>query len=203
MVVLGLTGSTASGKSTVSKILTEHGFHVIYADLLGHESYKPNTPTYSQLIEVFGLHIVAKDKTIDRDKLGTLVFNDAEKMKSLTDIVWPAIQTLALERIQSYRLNHTRTPIVFEAAILLEAGWQDLVDEIWVIVSPYEQIISRALARDQTTRSAIEARLNSQLSDAERISKADVCIHNNQDLVQLELAVAEEVSRLYRRLTIT
>lgn len=201
MIVIGLTGSIASGKSTVSKILNEHGFHVIFADLLGHESYKLNTQTYTQLVEVFGPSIIAEDKTINRDKLGTLVFNDAEMMKSLTDIVWPAIQTLAFERIQSYRRDHPRTPIVFEAAILLEAGWQHLVDEIWLIVSPREQVISRALARDQITRSMIEARLYSQLSDAERISQADVCIHNNQDLTQLELTVEEEVSRLYRRLT--
>lgn len=203
MIVIGLTGRTASGKSTVSKILNEHGFHVIFADLLGHESYKRNTQTYSQLVEVFGPNIIAEDKTIDRNKLGPLVFYDAEKMKSLTDIVWPAIKTLAFERIQSYRRNHPRTPIVFEAAILLEAGWQNLVDEIWLIVSPPEQIISRALARDQTTQSAIAARLNSQLTDDERISQADVCIHNNRGLAQLELAVEEEVSRLYGRLTIS
>ena len=199
MVVIGLSGGTATGKSTVSTILAERGFHVIYADLLGHESYEPHTSTYTQLVNTFGQSIVSNEGKIERKKLGDIVFNDVLQMKSLTNIVWPAIRKLAAERIQSYRHNHPTIPIVFEAAILLEAGWQDFVDEVWVVVAPRDQIMARAVKRDRTTPDKVLTRIRSQLGDEARISQANVCINNNGSLAHLKSAVNQEISTLYER----
>ncbi|MDZ7728390.1 MAG: dephospho-CoA kinase [Dehalococcoidia bacterium] len=103
MIVIGLTGGIASGKSTVTQFFREHDVPVIDADLLGHKTYEPGTPTFKQVVEAFGDDLVAEDGTIDRKVLGGKVFGKPEELKRLTDIVWPGIRALASEEIEGYR----------------------------------------------------------------------------------------------------
>ncbi|HEY8490008.1 MAG TPA: dephospho-CoA kinase, partial [Dehalococcoidia bacterium] len=130
MITIGLTGGIASGKSTISRMLADRGAVIIDADRLGHEAYRPGTPAYRRVVEAFGPEIVGPNGEIDRAKLGARVFGNPEQMKRLTDIVWPAIRELARERIEAERRRGTRV-VVLEAAVLVEAGWFDLVDEVW------------------------------------------------------------------------
>ncbi len=177
--VICLTGGIASGKSTAARFFNDHGAHVIDADLLGHRSYEPGSPAHAQVAAAFGADVVAPDGRIDRKVLGGKVFGKPEELKKLTDIVWPAIRAMAAEEIARVRAAGTHQLIVLEAAILFEAGWQDLGDEVWVCIVDREVAIARAMARDASDRAGIERRLDAQLSNAERIARADVVVDNN------------------------
>lgn len=177
--VICLTGGIASGKSTAARFLREHGAHVIDADQLGHRSYEPGSPAHAQVVAAFGDDVLAPDGQIDRKALGAKVFGKPDELKKLTDIVWPAIRALASEEIARVRAAGSAGVIVLEAAVLFEAGWQDLGDEVWVNIVEREVAIARATQRDGVAREAIERRLDAQLSNAERIARADVVLDNN------------------------
>ena len=177
--VICLTGGLASGKSTAARFLKEQGAHVIDADQLGHRAYEPGTQVHAQIVTTFGRDVLAADGRIDRKMLGGKVFGQPEELKKLTDIVWPAIRTLAREDIARVRTAGTARVIVLEAAVLLEAGWQDLGDEVWVVVVDRAVAITRAMSRDNAQRATVESRLDAQLSNQERIARAHVVIDNN------------------------
>lgn len=177
--VICLTGGIASGKSTAARFLGELGAHVVDADRLGHLTYEPGSPAYAKVVAAFGPEIVGSDGRIDRKALGAKVFGRPEQLQRLTDIVWPAIRDLAQAEIERVKAEGRVRIVVLEAAVLFEAGWDDLGDEIWVNVIDREHAIARATARDNVARDAIERRLDAQLSNAERIARADVVIDNN------------------------
>ncbi len=181
MRVIGLTGGIASGKSTAAKLLGELGAQVIDADVLGHEAYNPGTSAFQAVVQAFGEDIVAEDGSINRRALGGKVFGNDVALKRLTDIVWPEIRRLAELEIHKIRGENPTAVIVLEAAVLFEAGWEDIADEIWVVVVEPEIAIERAMQRDGADRSAIEARINSQLSNEERTAKAHLIIDNSED----------------------
>ncbi len=186
MKVICLTGGLASGKSTAAQFLADQGAHVIDADKLGHRAYDPGTQAYRDVIKTFGDDLVAEDQSINRRVLGGKVFGKPEELKKLTDIVWPEIRRLAEAEIADLRRNEDNGTVVLEAAVLFEAEWDDIGDEAWVVVVDAETAIERCIARDGLDREAIENRLNSQLSNDERIAKADLAIENNsteQDLL--------------------
>ncbi|CAM9207049.1 unnamed protein product [Ascophyllum nodosum] len=177
--VLGLVGGIASGKSTVSKVLTEScGVTVIDADKLGHESYLPGTRCFDRLVEEFGPKIVAGDGTIDRRALGAAVFGKPANMEKLQGIVWPEIRLLAEERIKGLGEQGAEFAAL-EAAVLLEAGWDDMCDELWVVeVSPAVASM-RLMKRNSLSEEQAEARISSQpMTNEERAARASVTISN-------------------------
>lgn len=177
--VICLTGGLASGKSTAARFLASQGAHVIDADVLGHRTYDPGSPAHAKVIATFGEDVRAADGTIDRRALGGKVFGKPEELKKLTDIVWPAIRALAEAEIARVQAAGTAKVIVLEAAVLFEAGWEDIGDEVWVNVVDREVAIARAIARDNLPREAVENRLNAQLSNEQRRAKATVVIEND------------------------
>lgn len=199
MHVIGLTGGIASGKSTVAGFFRDREVPVIDADLLGHRTYEPGTDTHGAVIEAFGQDVVAQDGTIDRRALGGKVFGRPDELKRLTDVVWPGIRKLASEELSNLEVAGTRIAVL-EAAVLLEAGWEDLVDEIWVVVVEEPTAIQRLAARNGLDEAAARARINSQLSNAERTAKAHVIIHNDGTLADLEASERREWDALQDRL---
>lgn len=195
-LIIGLTGGIASGKSTVIEYALKQGAHVIDADKLGHRVYEPGTIGFEAVVTEFGTDIIAPDGTIDRKKLGSKVFADGGSLSRLTDIVWPQIKNLAKTEIAKAQEQHPDRLVVLEAAVLIEAGWQDLVNEIWVVVVDQETAISRAVQRDGVTREAIEARMSAQLSNEERAKNADVLLENNRDQAHLKAQLNRQFSRL-------
>lgn len=181
MKVICLTGGLASGKSTAVQYLAEKGAHVIDADVLGHRAYDPGTIAFDEVINTFGEDVRGDDGQIDRKALGGKVFGKPEALKQLTDIVWPAIRRMAEAEIVSIKESDPEKVIVLEAAVLFEAGWEDIGDEIWVISVARETAIERSMARDGATREAVENRLNAQLSNEERTARANVVMTNNGD----------------------
>lgn len=180
--VICLTGGLASGKSSAARFLKEQGAHVIDADILGHRTYEAGSPAYAKVVAAFGRDVLAADGRIDRKVLGGKVFGKPAELKKLTDIVWPAIRALAEEEIASVRVAGTARIVVLEAAVLFEADWQDMGDEVWVNVVDRSVAIARAMQRDNIPQSTVESRLDAQLSNAERIARADVVINNNGTL---------------------
>jgi phosphopantetheine adenylyltransferase/dephospho-CoA kinase len=177
--VICLTDGMASGKSTAARFLREQGAHVIEADVLGHCTYAPGSPAHAQVVQTFGGDVRAADRSIDRKTLGGKVFGQPAKLKKLTAIVWPAIRQLAHAQIAAARAAGTPRVVVLEAAVLFEAGWQDLGDEIWVVIVEREVAIARAMQRDSVRQAIADSRLDAQLSNAQRVSRADVVIDNN------------------------
>lgn len=175
----------ASGKSTVARHLAAKGAHVIDADRLGHRAYAPGAPGHRQVIEAFGKAVQGKDGAIDRRALGAKVFASPEAMQRLTAIVWPAIRDLAQAEVKAQQAKDPQALIVLEAAVLLEAGWNRPGQPVWVVVAEPAIAIARAMARDGITREAAEQRLAAQLSNAQRIAKADLVLENNGSLAEL------------------
>ncbi|KAK3103806.1 hypothetical protein FSP39_022030 [Pinctada imbricata] len=173
--VIGLTGGIASGKSALCKRLEGLGAVSVDCDKLGHVAYNKGTKAYDEVIAAFGEDIVAEDGEINRKKLGPIVFGDPDRLKLLNSIVWPAISDMAKEKLRKYS-EEKREVVVLEAALLLEAGWDNLVHEIWTSIVPREEAITRVMDRNKLPREEVEKRLNSQMSNEERVERANVVL---------------------------
>ena len=195
MKVICLTGGLASGKSTAVKHLATKGAVVIDADILGHQAYNPGTAAFDEVITSFGEEVRGGDGQIDRKALGGKVFGKPEALRKLTDIVWPEIRRLAELELAAIAASNSEAIVVLEAAVLFEAGWEDIGEEIWVLTVDRETAIERSMARDKAPRDAVERRLDSQLSNEVRTSRADVVITNDDSvarmLAQIDSAYAE------------
>ena len=189
MITIGLTGGIGSGKSAAAAILGELGATRIDADTVGHEVYEPGKPCWDDVVRAFGRDIVAADGTIDRKQLGARVFSDPLALKKLNALVHPRIADEINERIRYMRSRGLESPIVVEAAVLIEAGWQWLVDEIWVLKTAHERAVERVMASRRLSRGEVERRIASQISDAERTADATCVIQNDGTLAELRAAI--------------
>lgn len=180
-MIIGLTGGIASGKSTAAKYLGEKGASVIDADKLGHRAYEPDTDAFDKVVSSFGQEVVGADGQIDRKVLGSKVFGNPEALDRLTGIIWPEIGRLVLTQFEVARGEQPDAPIVLEAAVMLEAGWEPMVDEVWVVIVDPDTAVERAISRDGVEEEAIRKRIASQLTNEERRAKADIVIDNSSD----------------------
>jgi dephospho-CoA kinase len=169
---------------------------VIDADKVGHEIYLPGKEAWRQVTAAFGQDILAPDQTIDRKKLGALVFGSDEARKKLNSIVHPLMFQDIKQRIAEKRAEGFAKPIVVEAAILIEANWLPLADEVWVVVTNKNAVIDRVATQRGMAAKDTEARIASQLSDAERLKYAQVVITNDGSREDLEKNVQEAWARL-------
>lgn len=194
--VIGLTGGIGSGKSTVSQCLAELGAIIIDADKVGHEAFKPDTAAWHDVVATFGRQILAPSGEVDRKKLGEIVFNQPESLARLNQIMHPRMHDMIQAQIAEYRQQKVDV-VVLEAAILIEANWTSLVDEVWITVTPKAMVLERlkkqrGLAEEQTL-----ARIRSQMTAAERIKHADVVINNDGDLETMKAKVDELWQKLH------
>lgn len=189
MITIGITGGIGSGKSTASQILGELGAEVIDADIVTHKIYLPDTPAWREIVAAFGEGILAPDRTIDRTKLGPLVFSNPDALRQLNAITHGKIFSYIQGQIDYMRQKQTTPVVVVEAAILLEAGWRALVDQLWVVVTEVEVAIARLKAYKNFTEDQARARVAAQLSNEARMAQADQVIWNNTDLSALRQAV--------------
>ena len=191
MLTIGLTGGIGSGKSTVSKLLAELGAPIIDADQVGHAIYTPDGPAYPDMIAAFGEGILGPDRTIDRKKLGPIVFGDPAALKRLNSIVHPKMFARMREMVGAMRTGGERKPIVIEAAILIEAKWQPLFNEIWLVIASRERVIER-VERDRGLKpEQTEARIKAQLSDDDRRKYATTVVTNNGTIDELRAKVGD------------
>ncbi|HSR58857.1 MAG TPA: dephospho-CoA kinase [Candidatus Binataceae bacterium] len=191
MLTIGLTGGIGSGKTTVIRLLAALGAPTIDADKVAHATYAPGGPAYDGVVAAFGKEILAADGTIDRGKLGPIVFADRSALGRLTAIVWPKTLERMREMISEMRAKGERNPIVVEAAILIEANWQPLFDEIWLVTASKERVIER-VERDRGLKpEQTEARIRAQFPESERRKHATLIIENDGTIEQLQQKVAQ------------
>lgn len=182
MKVIGLTGGIASGKSAISRYLRELGAAVIDADLVARELVEPHTKGWQDIVEHFGPDFLRDDQTLDRKKLGSLVFASSPAREALNGIIHPLISKAVQEKVNGYRELGDYPLVVFDAPLLIEAGMTDLVDEVWLVAVPPEVQIKRIMERDHLTREAASLRLQSQLPLDEKTKYAHRVIDNNRPL---------------------
>ena len=198
MFVIGLTGGIGTGKTHVSNLLEHLGAAIVNADLLGHEVYAPQSEGWHAVVDAFGERIVADSGEIDRRALGGIVFSDESELLKLNAIMHPRIYALAEQRLNALS-QEGETTAVLEAALLIEAKWTPLVNEVWVTVSPEADVIARLQQRNNLDETAARSRINSQMPQAERVAHANVVIENNGTLEDL----SSEVQNLWNKRVLT
>jgi dephospho-CoA kinase len=188
MIVIGLTGGIGTGKSEVARILQGLGAVLISADQVGHEAYQPHSEIWQEVVKAFGEEILQANGEIDRKKLGSIVFSHPQHLARLNQIMHPRMAAIVARRIERLR-EEGALVVVVEAALLFEAGWDSLVNEVWTVDSTVEVVISRLQARNGLSEEEIRKRINSQMPAKERLARSDVVINNSGDVANLERAV--------------
>lgn len=181
MYIIGLTGGIGSGKSTVAKVLEAQGAAVLSADIIGHEVYSPGRPAWQEIVNEFGDEVVAEDGTIDRKKLGAVVFSDPKHLAALNSIVHPRMKGMMRERLAALAQGGAEITVL-EAALLFEAKWDDLADEVWVTAVAPEIASRRTSERSGLSEDQVLERIRSQMSNEERTQNANVVIDTDGDL---------------------
>ena len=168
MLLVGLTGGLASGKSSVAKIFKELGCHIIHADDLGHEALLPAGEAYAPAVAEFGPGILNEDQTINRKALAAIVFNDPQQLAKLNAIVHPVVGRLQQSCIAEIAARDANAIVVVEAAIHIETGNWKRYQKLILAVCTEEQQIVRAMARDNATREEVLARMARQMPLADK-----------------------------------
>ena len=188
MLVIGLTGGIGTGKSEVTRLLGSLGAVVINADQVGHEAYKPDSESWKEVVKAFGEAILRSNREIDRQKLGIIVFGDPDQLAKLNRIMHPRMARIVSEQLESLRVQGAKV-VVVEAALLFEAGWDSLVDEVWATDSPVDAVIERLQARNGMSAEEVLKRIDSQMDNSERLSRAHVIVDNGGNVADLESTV--------------
>jgi dephospho-CoA kinase len=172
MLRVGLTGGIASGKSTVATRMRERGLAVLNADLLAHQLMQPGRPAYDDVVREFGREVLAPDATLDRKKLGAIVFRDAERLERLNAIVHPRVIEAREEQLKHMEADDPRGIAIIEAALLVENGYYKKLDRLVVCSCRPEQQMERLRARGLAEDEARQ-RIESQMGLAEKLRVAD------------------------------
>jgi dephospho-CoA kinase len=199
MYVIGLTGGIGSGKSTVAQMLESMGAALLSADTAGHEVYAPGRPAWQEIVDAFGRDVVAADGTIDRKKLGPIVFGDPEQLRRLNTITHPRMKDLMREKLEGERARGTKVAVL-EAALLFDAGWDDLTSEVWVTNAPEDVTAKRTAQRSGISVDEARSRIRAQMSNDERVARSQVIIDTACPLEQTRAQVKKEWQRLLERL---
>jgi len=183
IILIGLTGGIAAGKSTVARILSERGIPVIDADVIAREQLRPGSPVYSKVLQTFGSTIQTEDGAIDRRKLGAIVFSDTSARKQLEAITHPAIiHAVELQLHQFAKQGITR--VCYEASLLVETGRYQQMDLLIVVRAEDAVRLQRLIVRDSLDPKEAHARLNSQAPQDEKVALADIVIDNSNDIAE-------------------
>ncbi|XP_061399473.1 bifunctional coenzyme A synthase [Musca vetustissima] len=194
--LIGLTGGIASGKSKMAQRLHGMGALVMDCDKVAHEIYEPGQVCYKKIVEEFGTDILSEDKRINRAKLGSIVFADAGKLEKLNNIVWPELMIEVNRRISQLRQEpDCPRVVILEAAVLLKAGWDKEVHEVWSMIIPPEEAVRRVVERNGLSEEEAKRRLASQAQNSEIVSRSHVVFSSQWD-PQFTLKQAEKAWKI-------
>jgi dephospho-CoA kinase len=175
MLVVGLTGGIGAGKSTVSKLLASHGAVIVDADLIAREVVEPDGPAYQGVVDRFGKEVLQTDGTLDRARLASIVFADADALKDLNGIVHPAVGAVIAERLADEA--STDHIVILDVPLLVESGRGDMAGTV-VVDCPPEEALRRAVARG-LPEDDVRRRMANQVTREERLAKADFVVDNS------------------------
>lgn len=177
-MIIGLTGSIASGKSTVANMLKEYGFPIVDADLVARQVVEPGSETLQKIADVFGPEVITPEGTMDRAKVGSIIFHDESKRKVLNDIIHPAIRAEMLRQRDEHVANGAKT-VIMDIPLLFESKLQHYVEKILVVSVNEETQLKRLIERNQLNEEDAKARISSQLPLSIKEQGADAVINNN------------------------
>lgn len=177
---IAISGTMASGKSTVLSYLNQLGYPTYNCDIINAQLQEVNEKGYLKIVESFGEDILNDNKEINRKKLASIIFNDIEKKKILESIMHPLI----LEKIYEIRDKHTF--VFIEVPLLYELGWEKYFDEDWLITCDESLCIERCIQNRNMTKEEVQARLNHQMSKESKMQKAKIVIENNGNIQELQ-----------------
>lgn len=189
--IIGLTGGIATGKSTVANYLANtYHLPILDADIYAREAVQLDSPILSAIAQRYNSDILLPDGTLNRKKLGQIIFNNPDERQWLEQQIHPYVQNRFLEKINELP-NQTLTLVV---PLLFEAGMTNLVTEIWVVYCPSQQQLERLIQRDHLTLEQAQARINSQMPIKEKCDRADVILDNSSTLEALLIQVDAAIS---------
>lgn len=183
---MGLTGGIATGKSTVSAMLSARGAILIDADQIAREVMDPGHAVLNQVVETFGTAILQENGHLDRKKLGEIVFRDNAAREQLNQITHPAIRSEISLRQATYQAEFPHKLIVSDIPLLYEVGLEDMFDAVMVVYVPRELQLKRLMERDSLSEQKAMQRLNAQMDIEVKKERADILIDNSLELAQLE-----------------
>jgi dephospho-CoA kinase len=189
VMILGLTGGIASGKSFVADTFVECGAILVSADLLAREVVNPGSPTLVKMVETFGPEILTPGGSLNREVMAQKVFADQAARRQLESITHPAIAHLAECRLAELNLS-PHDLIVYEAPLLFEAGGESRVDQVLVVVVDPDLQLARLLQRENLSEAEAKQRISAQWPQADKVQKADFVIDNSGSLQQSRIMVA-------------
>jgi dephospho-CoA kinase len=196
MLQVGLTGGIATGKSTVSRLFVECGARLIDADVLAREVVTPRQPAWRKIAESFGSEMLRPDGTLDRDRLGKVVFGDPKQLEKLNAIVHPYVAVAQQQQSREIAGKDPHAVIVYDAALLIEAGAHTRMDKIIVVTADEQTQLARLRARDHLSTEEAKRRIAAQMSLSEKVKLADYVIDGTLPLEQLR----KDVQRIYDEL---
>lgn len=196
--IIILTGSIATGKSTVSNIIKEQGFELIDADKIAHELMEIDKINYNAIVRKFGNNILDKDKNINRKKLSKIVFNDKEKLELLNSLTHKNIFNKIKEKIEKSdnQIIFVDIPLFIDLIVSNPKEKYLVYDEIWVVNTNIENQIKRLMKRDNSNREDVMKRINSQTSIEEKKKYANIIIDNNGSIEDLRREVLKRLESL-------
>ena len=195
-LLVGLTGGIATGKSTVSALLRQLGCEIIDADLLAREVVEPGQPAWTTIVAEFGQDVLTGDGTLDRKKLGAIVFADPERRRRLEAITHPAIRERFQARLDELAEKGFTGIVIFDAAVMIESGNYKNMDRLVVVVTDEPTQMARLRGRDGTDDAEGRRKIASQMPLSEKAKLADYVIDNSGD----RHATAEQVRRVFAAL---
>lgn len=178
-LTIGLTGGIATGKSTVSSMIANFDIPIIDADKIAREVVEPGRTAYKEIIQKFGSDILKKDKTLNREKLGEIIFSHKEKRKQLNNIVHPAVRKEMLKQ-RDYFVSLGIKSVVLDIPLLFESNLMNYVEKTIVVYIPEQLQLKRLMIRDNLTKSEAFKRIRSQIPTSDKIKLADAVIDNSQ-----------------------
>jgi dephospho-CoA kinase len=196
MLIVGLTGGVASGKSVVSQVWKEEGAYLIDADRIAREVVQPRTPAWKAVVKAFGKEILQEDGSIHRKKLATRVFSNPVERELLNRILHPRIKREIDRRIKGIGKKGPTAIVVIDAALLVETGYYRDVDKVVVVTSTKKQQIERLRRREQMPQKMARGIIDSQISGEKRIKVADIIIRNEGSRKKTERKAKEVFEEL-------
>jgi len=196
MLIVGLTGGVASGKSLVSQVWKEEGAYLIDADRIARELVQPRAPAWKALVKAFGKEILQEDGSIHRKKLATRVFSNPVEKDLLNRILHPRIKREIDRRIKGIGQKGPKAIVVIDAALLVETGYYRDVDKVVVVTSTKKQQIERLRRREEMDQEMARGIIDSQISGEERIKVADIIIRNEGSRKKTERKAKEVFEEL-------
>ena len=202
MLIVGLTGGIASGKSSAGKIIEKLGGIIVDSDALARRVVQPGEPALEKIVQRFGTVVLDKNGALDREKLRDIVFHDDTALDDLNAIVHPAVYGEIAREMDEYRENPNGNILFLDIPLLYESGGEALVDAVVVVYVDRETQIQRLIARDGFAREEAENRIDKQMSLDEKRDRADFVIDNRgtfDDLESVTVRVFKELVKMRDR----